>query len=123
MTARDDLKTAPKITQDTCQINWNKNAGEICRLIAGLSPYPGAFTTLLSPEGKDFHLKIHYATAQLSSHDFQTGWLLTDRRSYINVAVKDGFVCLKKLQLAGKTPMTPEVFLNGFPIRGEWRVK
>jgi methionyl-tRNA formyltransferase len=42
----NDVPHAPKIFTETCQINWNKTVEEIHNLIRGLSPYPGAFTTL-----------------------------------------------------------------------------
>ena len=34
---------APKITKETCQIDWNKSAKEIHNLVRGLSPYPSAY--------------------------------------------------------------------------------
>ena len=37
---------APKIFKDTCQIDWNKDIHSIYNHIRGLSPYPGAWTTL-----------------------------------------------------------------------------
>jgi methionyl-tRNA formyltransferase len=34
---------APKISKETCLINWNKSAYEIHNLVRGLSPHPAAF--------------------------------------------------------------------------------
>jgi len=43
--AQDDsiASPAPKITKETCLIDWNKSAIEIHNLIRGLSPHPAAY--------------------------------------------------------------------------------
>src|SRR5919107_1410182 len=41
-----ELKHAPKRFTEDCTIKWNKTCDEIYNLIRGLSPYPGAITTL-----------------------------------------------------------------------------
>lgn len=45
---QDDTRStpAPKITKEICRIDWRKPAAEIFNLIRGLSPSPGAWTTL-----------------------------------------------------------------------------
>ena len=53
-----ELHAAPKIFKETCQINWNQPAKKVYDFIRGLSPYPGAWTTLVSPDGKETVLKI-----------------------------------------------------------------
>ena len=45
-TQHSPIKHAPKITTQTCQIDWQRSADEIYNLIRGLSPYPAAFTEL-----------------------------------------------------------------------------
>lgn len=47
-----ELHPAPKIFKETCEINWNQEAKKVYDFIRGLSPYPGAWTTLVSPEGR-----------------------------------------------------------------------
>ena len=41
-----ELKLAPKIFKEDCEINWAKNSSELYNLIRGLSPYPGAWTKI-----------------------------------------------------------------------------
>jgi methionyl-tRNA formyltransferase len=43
-----ELKTAPKLFKENCQIDWNKTAKQVYDFVRGLSPYPGAWTTLTS---------------------------------------------------------------------------
>jgi len=42
--ATSELKEAPKIFKETCQINWNQSAEKIHNFVRGLSPYPTAWT-------------------------------------------------------------------------------
>lgn len=45
-----ELKPAPKIFKETCQIAWNQPAKRVYDFVRGLSPYPGSWTTL-APSG------------------------------------------------------------------------
>ena len=47
------LHPAPKLTRETCCIDWSKSATDIVNLVRGLSPYPAAFTTIVSPPAGD----------------------------------------------------------------------
>ena len=40
-------KTAPKIFKETCEVNWQQPAKRVYDFVRGLSPYPGAWTTLV----------------------------------------------------------------------------
>ena len=48
----DELKPAPKIHKETCRVDWQKDARSIINLIRGLSPYPGAWSTLYNGSHK-----------------------------------------------------------------------
>ena len=101
---------APKIFKDTCQIDWNKDIHSIHNHIRGLSPYPTAWTSLNN--GKS--LKVYKSRKESSTHDDKIGSIITDGKSYLKVAVKDGFIFLEELQLAGKKRMGIRDFLRGF---------
>lgn len=68
-----ELHPAPKIFKETCEINWNQEAKKVYDFIRGLSPYPGAWTTLVSPEGKETVLKV-YAASKTERHHKGTLW-------------------------------------------------
>src|SRR6187455_863869 len=44
--AQPELKRAPKIFKETCEINWKQNAESVRNFVRGLSPYPAAWTVL-----------------------------------------------------------------------------
>ena len=116
------LKPAPKITADTCNIDWNQRAVRLCNLIRGLSPYPAAFTTLTAEGKPDRGLKIFFArtspanAAPAAGHPAVAapGTIDSDGKSYLRVACADGWVDLVEVQLSGKARMGVEEFLRGF---------
>lgn len=118
-----ELRPAPKIFKDTCRIDWNNTLKRIYDFVRGLSPYPAAWTELVSPLGARTTLKIYETEKFPTSHSHRTGTILTDAKSYVDVAVEDGYVRLLTLQLAGKKRMGVKDFLNGFKQIGEYRVE
>ena len=106
-----DIKPAPKIFKDTCQIDWHKPAKRIYDLIRGLSPYPGAWTNLTMPNGKDTVLKI-FKTTKTTHPAAQPGEIVVDRDT-LYVSATDSLLQIDELQLAGKKRMNAKDFLNG----------
>lgn len=109
-----NLKTAPKIHRETCQINWGKTVAEIDCFIRGLSPYPTAWT-MLKNNGADIPVKIYSATAEQIRHPYQNGWIWHDKKQW-KVAAGDGFIHLKTIQLPNKRKMNVQEALNGFVL-------
>ena len=103
----ETLKPAPKIFKDTCRIEWNKPAKQVYDFVRGLSPYPGAWTTLVSPDGKSTVLKI-FKTVKVDAT--QTGSTIRVEGKKLMV----GGLELVELQLTGKKRMLARDFLNGF---------
>ena len=117
-----ELRPAPKIFKDTCHIDWNQPVKKIYDFVRGLSPYPAAWTELISADGKRMVLKVYQTEKRPATHNFPVGSIHTDHKSYIDVAVKDGFLRLHSLQLAGKKRMNITDFLNGFKQIAEYTV-
>ena len=117
-----ELRPAPKIFKDTCHIDWNQPVKKIYDFVRGLSPYPAAWTELISADGKRMVLKVYQTKKRPATHNFPVGSIHTDHKSYIDVAVKDGFLRLHSLQLAGKKRMNITDFLNGFKQIAEYTV-
>jgi methionyl-tRNA formyltransferase len=103
------LKHAPKITNQTCQIDWLKSADEIYNLIRGLSPYPAAFTEL-----SDKTLKIFRSEKEHAPPTSKPGRWETDRKTYLKFACSDGYIHVKDIQLEGKKRMSVADFLRGY---------
>lgn len=118
-----ELRPAPKIFKDTCRINWEQPLKKIYDFIRGLSPYPAAWTDLVAPDGSRLALKVYETEKHPASHNHATGTILTDAKSYIDVAVKDGYIRLLSLQLAGKKRMGVKDFLNGNKQIGDFTVE
>ncbi len=104
-----ELLHAPKITTETCEISWGKSAKEIYNLIRGLSPYPAAFTFL-----KEKKLKIFSSEKEIGEMNRLPGEIVSDHKSFLKFACKDGFISIKELQLEGKKKMEIEDFLRGW---------
>ncbi len=105
----DTLKAAPKIFTDDCKIDWTRPVNDIHNLIRGLSPYPGAFTTM-----DDKTLKIYRSAKESATISILPGEYLTDKKTYLKFAATDGYIHVLELQLEGKKKMTIEDFLRGY---------
>lgn len=121
LAANTPLKDAPKIFKDFCYVRWDQNAQTIYNHIRGLSPYPAAHTQLLSEQGQTLELKIYASDMEPSSHHLLPGTLITDKKTFLKVAVNDGYIALKTLQQAGKKAMDIEEFLRGFRFDCQWK--
>ena len=108
-TIQDLPKHAPKIFTDTCKIDFNKTAAEVHNLIRGLSPFPGAFTSL---NGK--MMKIYKSEKQTDASVSETGVYKTDGKTFLQFACADGYILVKELQLEGKKRMMIQDFLRGY---------
>lgn len=107
--ARDEeLKHAPKIFNEDCEINWNNSTVDIYNLIRGLSPYPGAFFFL-----RDKRIKVLEADMEIADSDLLPGNYHTDRKTFLKFATSDGFIFIKKLKPEGKSAMDIKDFLRG----------
>lgn len=116
------LKTAPKIFREDCRIDWNLKTAEIFNKIRGLSPYPAAFTTFLSPTGKSFIVKVYKTERVNTRYNLPPSVIVTDGKSELGVTTGDGFLFIKDVQLSGKRVMKTEEFLRGFRINTDWKV-
>ena len=104
-------KTAPKIFKETCEINWQQPAKRVYDFVRGLSPYPGAWTTLVAPDGRETVLKI-FRTTKTDRKADGVGAISADRK-HLYVSTADCQLQIDELQLAGKKRMDAVAFLNG----------
>ena len=89
-----DLKPAPKIFKEDCQIDFTKSAQEIYNFVRGLSPYPAA----RMGETKVFKVAISNVAEQ---------------KGHIIKPCADGYIDILELQAPGKKRMDARAFLNG----------
>lgn len=107
-----EVKKAPKIFKPDCEIDFNKSAEELHNFVKGLSPYPAAF---FKHKGKA--IKVFSAAAEISNNQHAMADLVSDGKTYLKVACKDGFLNLLEVQLEGKKKMNIEEFLRGFSAK------
>ena len=107
----NSLKPAPKIFKETCEIDWSKSAKQVYDFVRGLSPVPGAWTTLVTPDGKETVLKI-YKAHKTGAKGGAVGTLSVEGKS-LCISAQDELLEIVELQLAGKKRMAARDFLNG----------
>jgi len=112
--AFSELKPAPKITRETCQIDLGEEAAAICLLIRGLSPYPGAHLNLVAEDGSVTDVKVYDAFVPAREEQLAKGQISTDGKTYLSVGCAEGNIRIMDIQLAGKKRLKIEEFLKGF---------
>jgi len=104
----DDLKAAPKIFRETCQIDWTLPGEQIHNFVRGLSPYPAAWTTL-----NGLSCKIYKTAPSDFAEEAQPGEFRTDNKTYLNFKTGDSWLSILDLQMEGKKRMNVVDFLRG----------
>lgn len=109
------LRSAPKIFREHCKVDWNCSVDVAGNLIRGLSPYPAAWTELVAVQGVEpLRFKLFSCEKVPGSHTLPAGTIRSDNKSFLDVAVADGFIRITDLQLQGKRRMKTAEFLNGY---------
>jgi len=103
------IKHAPKIFKETCEVNWNHTPDVIRNFVRGLSPYPGAWATI---RGKVFKIFL-VDTLPSKRKSIENGRIDTDEATFLLVKVKEGWISILELQPEGKKRMTVEEFFRG----------
>jgi methionyl-tRNA formyltransferase len=115
------IKSAPKIFKETCEIDWTKNAKQVYDFVRGLSPVPGAWTTLVAADGKETVLKV-WKTRKTGKQGRGAGTISIEGKS-LCISAQDELLEIVELQLAGKKRMLARDFLNGMKDVESCRVK
>lgn len=122
-----DLRHAPKIFKETCEINWHQEAITIYNFVRGLSPYPGAWSKMVSLDdaaapATKMVLKIFEVAKTEKAVVAEPGtFIVENKKIYVNT--NDFLLELKELQLSGKKRMDSHSFLNGFKQVEEYRLE
>ncbi len=116
----DDLKIAPKLNRDNTRINWQSSAKAIYDFVRGLSPYPLAWTNIISGD-QTISSKIAKVDYSIITHSYPVGKIIEKDKSLF-VAVNDGLVEILELKLSGKKLMKTRDLLNGFKLENDSKV-
>jgi methionyl-tRNA formyltransferase len=117
--SHEPFKQAPKLNPEFCKIDWTQSTRQIDCFIRGLSPFPGAHTTLHNGETSS-GLKIYLAkpVEHESMTRVEPGTIEIIGASKALVKTADGWLELESVQLAGKKRMETELFLRGLRVAG-----
>ncbi len=102
---------APKIFRQDCEIDWARPSGEVHNQIRGLSPYPGAFTSL---DGKT--MKVYASLPKPKTNTSARAGEVLENEHSILVSCGSGSLEILTVQLEGKKAMSSSEFLRGNSI-------
>ena len=110
-----NIKTAYKLNRNNCKIDWTDTIDNIYNKIRGLSPYPAAWCKIKN--GNDvLDVKLYEAKKELIDHTLNIGKLVVSKTE-LKVAVKTGYITIKKIKLPGKKLMDAKSLLNGYTFK------
>ena len=107
-------KTAYKLNKDNIKINWETKPIEIYNKIRGLSPYPGARTTIIDSKLKTKkNIIIYDCDYKLMNNKLDPGHIIISKKNF-KISCIDGYILIKDIKIEGKKRMKIKSFLNGF---------
>ena len=109
-----EIHHAPKIFKDTCRLSLDKGVKAAYDFVRGMSPYPAAWTEFVDASGKHKVVKLFATEKELCAPVHMLGSVISDGKTYLKVALSDGYLHLTTLQLAGKKRMAIADFLRGY---------
>lgn len=115
------------IQKEFGNIDWNKSAVEIERLIRGLNPWPSAYTKL---DGKTFKIwkakavsglenleGIDETVEVIAAEKIMPGTILNVTKNALEIQTGNGVLSLLEVQLEGKKRMEIGAFLRGYAVQ------
>lgn len=103
--AEDGVTYAAKIDKAEARIDWSRPAIEVDRQIRGLSPFPGAWTTIAGE-------RVKLLRSRLAEGQGKAGAVLGG----FTIACGEGAVEVLQAQREGKRPMPADEVLRGLPL-------
>lgn len=103
---------APKITKETCHLNFDQPARQVRQWIHGLSPVPGAYTYY---QGDMFKIFFADLVVEDQQHE-KPGTILKAEKDSILVSCNPGTLNLREVQIQGRKRLKTADFLRGFQL-------
>ena len=105
-----EVTLAPKLTLADGRIDWSASADEIANLVRGVTPEPGAFTTLDGTRLKVLHVIVARDVPRLQPGRFALAG------KAVTVGTASNPIELVTVQPAGKKPMPAADWWRGRPV-------
>ena len=107
------MPQAPKLFKKDCAMDWTRSAQDICQLVRGLHPTPGAFCT---HQAKTYKLHEVVVGKKPKAVPLPPGvWERVDTALHIGCGHGE-YVTVTSLQKEGTTRMSTHDFLRGVPV-------
>ncbi len=108
-----ELKPAPKIYKETCELDWMQSVKCVYDYVRGLSPVPGAWGKVILPNGTISELKIYKTLkTDIPVGEFKPGTFVKEKK-HCYVACRDFLLELDVIQPNGKKRMKAMDYANG----------
>ncbi len=111
----EDSSYAGKLTKNMGQIDWQKDAASIERLVRGLNPWPSAYTFYKGKQLKIWDADVVRDTLEETAV-YKPGSIVRVEKEFFDVAAGNGLLRVKTLQLEGKRRMQVKEFLLGYEL-------
>ena len=107
-------KTAYKLNKDNIKINWETKPIDIYNKIRGLSPFPGARTTIIDSKLKtEKNIIIYDCDYKIINNNLNPGHIIISKKEF-KISCVEGYIMIKDIKIEGKKRMKIKSFLNGF---------
>lgn len=103
---------APKIFKEDCEIHWTDPAEKIHNQVRGLSPYPAAWSTLISDESEQGAMKIFETRICPDAAPLAPGEIVIEGDT-LTVGTATAPIQVLSLQAPGKRRVTTPDYLRG----------
>lgn len=111
----DAVTHAAKMRKEEGVVDWSRTAEEVHARIRGVTPWPGAQTSLLRPEKEILRLLLMPgAIGPEKSHSVPCGQWHVLEGGQLAVAAADRFYLLGQLRPEGKKSLEAQAFVNGY---------
>lgn len=105
-----EVSYAPLLKKDDGLINWSKSAGELCRFINGMNPWPGAFSVLENE-------RVKIIRAAPFDGDAEAGTVARVGKEELLAGTGSGMLSVLEIQPSGRAVMPVKAFLQGRTLR------
>ena len=106
----EEATHAAKLTKQLGEIDFNKSAVVLERLIRGLNSWPSAYTTFRGKQLKIWDAEVVYDISG------EPGMVTAVDKESFTVATGEGGLKISELQIEGKKRMACKDFLLGYPV-------
>jgi methionyl-tRNA formyltransferase len=107
---KEDASYAPLLRKTDGLISWSKSASDLCNIIRGMYPWPGAYNFL---DGE----RVVIIKAGGREGDAEKGVIAKATKDELLVGTGDGLLSILKVQPSGKKVMDIRAFLQGRALR------